>query len=109
MLAPLLGSAVREKVLLFLFARRKGYSREIARFFDTDLNQVQKQLDHLEAGGVLVSQTAGRTRLYEFSPRYAFRAELDAMLEKALRFLPESQQERLTLNRRRPRRRAKPL
>jgi DNA-binding MarR family transcriptional regulator len=108
-LEPLLGSAVREKVLLFIFARQKGYSREIARFFDTDPSQVQKQLDQLESGGVLVSQTVGRTRLYEFNPRYALRRELEALLAKALGFQPESLRERLTMNRRRPRRRAKPL
>lgn len=109
MLETLLGSAIREKVLLFIFARQKGYSREMARFFDTDLNQVQKQLDNLEAGGILVSHMAGRTRLYEFNPRYPFREELSALIEKALSFYPEELQERLTMNRRRPRRRAKPL
>ncbi len=81
----------------------------MADFFNISLNQVQKQMDGLEAGGVLVSQTAGRTRLYEFNPQYQFLAELRALLEKALSFYPEEVREDLQMNRRRPRRRAKPL
>jgi hypothetical protein len=70
---------------------------------------VQKQLDKLEAGGVLASTVVGRTRLYRFNPRYPLRAELRALLDKALTFYDLELQERLLLDRRRPRRRAKPL
>ncbi len=109
MLTSIFGSATREKVLLFLLAREKGYAREIADFFAISLNQIQKQMDGLEAGGVLVSQTVGRTRLYEFNPRYAFLVELKTLLEKALSFYPAEIRDDLQMNRRRPRRRAKPL
>jgi hypothetical protein len=109
MLESLLGSIGCERVLMFLFARDEGYAREIARFYDTDLNPVQKQLDKLESGGVLVSRKAGRTRLYAFNPRYPFLDELRALLEKALAFYPDELQDRLVMSRRRPRRRGKPL
>jgi predicted transcriptional regulator len=109
MLEPLFGSKIREKVLIFIFAREKGYAREIARFFDTDINQVQKQLDNLETGGILVSQSVGRTRLYEFNPRYLVRNELLAILDKSLKFYPDNLREQLIMNRRRPRRKNKPL
>lgn len=109
MLVSLFGSECREKTLVFIMARDSGYAAEIAQFFGTDLNQVQKQLDGLEAGGVLVSQTVGRTRLYEFSPRYPFIKELKSLLEKALRYYPAEMKGRLVMNRRRPRRRGKPL
>jgi hypothetical protein len=56
-----------------------------------------------------VSRTAGRTRLYEFNPRYTFLKELKSLLEKALSFYPEEEREKLLMNRRRPRRRGKPL
>jgi len=94
---------------MFLLARDEGYAREIARFYDTDLDPVQKQLDKLESGGALVSRTAGRTRLYTFNPRYPFLDELRALLEKALAFYPDDLQDRLVMSRRRPRRRGKPL
>jgi hypothetical protein len=81
----------------------------MAKFFDTDLYGIQKQLDKLETGGVLASYKAGRTRLYRFNPRYSFLKELRVLLEKALGFYPADEQERLRIFRRRPRRRGKPL
>jgi len=109
MLEPLLGSATCEKVLVFILTRTEGYATEIAQFFDTDLYGVQKQLEKLEVGGVLVSRTAGRTRLYEFNPRYPFLEELRNLLQKALSFYTDEDRDRLLINRRRPRRRGKPL
>lgn len=109
MLEPLLGSVNAERCLLFILARGEGYASEVARFFDTDLYGIQKQLDKLEAGGVLASYKAGRTRLYRFNPRYAFLKELRALLEKALDFYPAEERKRLCIVRKRPRRRGKPL
>jgi predicted ArsR family transcriptional regulator len=109
MLTPLLGTENSERALLFLLTRNEGYAREIAQFFNTNLYAIQRQLDKLEAGGVLVSRTVGRTRLYQFNPRYPFLHELKQLLEKALSFYPEDVRESLELNRRRPRKRDKPL
>ena len=109
MLESLLGSVNRERVLLFLLARREGYAREIAGFYETGLSPVQNQLEKLEYGGILVSRPVGRTRLYNFNPRYAFLPELKALLEKALSFYPEEERERLLMVRKRPRRKDKPL
>jgi predicted transcriptional regulator len=109
MLAPLLGSKGSENVLIFMIARGEGYARELSRFFSMDISTVQNQLDKLELGGILVSQTKGRTRIYTFNPRYAFLEELKQLLEKALSFYPEEEREKLVMNRRRPRRRGKVL
>jgi hypothetical protein len=109
MLEAILGSLSSERVLVFIFARKEGYAREIARFFETDLNPIQRQLDKLELAGVLVSRTAGRTRLYEFNPRYAFLGQIRSLLEKAITFYSPEDRERLVMVRRRPRRKGKPL
>ena len=109
MLVSLFGTENSERVLIFLLARNEGYAREIARLFDTNLYSIQRQLDKLETGGVLVSRTAGRTRLYQFNPRYPFLNELKQLLQKALSFYPEDVRESLVMNRRRPRKRDKPL
>jgi hypothetical protein len=109
MLEPILGSEGSERVLIFILAREQGYAREMARYFNVKPHPIQKQLDKLELGGVLVSQPVGRTRLYSFNPRYPFLKELRALLNKALAFYPASERERLLMNRRRPRRRGKPL
>ena len=109
MLKALFGSVNRERVLIYIFARGEGYAREMARFFETDLLGIQRQLVKLETGGVLYSRLAGRTRLYSFNPRYPFLTELKDLLDKAVSFYPESVRENLVLERKRPRRKGKPL
>jgi predicted transcriptional regulator len=109
MLESVLGSINRERVLLFIHCREEGYAREIARFFDTNLDPIQKQLDRLEAGGVLASRKAGKTRLYSFNTRCPFLKELKALLQKITTFCPDELMESLLMNRRRPRRRGKPI
>ncbi len=109
MLTPLLGSENSERVLIFILKRDEGYAREITRFFDATLYAIQQQLDKLEKGGILVSRKVGRTRLYEYNPRYPFLKELTALLEKAFFYYPEEMLEKLEMNRRRPRRKGKPL
>ncbi len=109
MIEVLLGSKNAERVLLYVFTRGEGYAREIAAFYNTDLKPIQMQLDKFEKGGVLVSRSLGRTRPYEFNPRYPFLNELKALLEKALSFYPAKEQEELTMNRRRPRAKGKTL
>ncbi len=109
MLEPILGSKNAERVLMFILARDQGYTREIARFSGADPDSVQKQLVKLELGGLLVSKSEGRTRLYRFNPRYSFLKELKALLNKALSFYAPDEVERLTIVRHRPRRKGKPL
>jgi len=109
LLEPVIGSANRERILIFLQARDEGYAREIARFFETGLFPIQNQLERLEAGGIIVSKEAGRTVLYKFNPRYALIKELKELLDKAISYYPDETQERLLMNRRRPRRRGKPI
>ncbi len=88
MLEPLLGSHTREQVLLFIQARGSGYTREIAAFFKTGIDPVQKQLKRLEAGDILLSCFKGRTLLYRFNPQYKFLSELKLLLKKVLKLYP---------------------
>ncbi|MEE8056279.1 MAG: winged helix-turn-helix domain-containing protein, partial [Pseudomonadales bacterium] len=69
---------------LFILAREEGYATEIARLYETDLSPIQKQLDRLERDGLLVNKKVGRTRVYQFNPRYAFLGEVKQLLAKAL-------------------------
>jgi len=109
MLEALFGSINRERVLLFLHSRDQGYAREIARFFKTNLNQIQKQLERLEQGGIVYNKLVGKTRLYSLNPRYPFLKELQALLDKVLKFYPDEEVDKLTMIRKRPRRKGKPL
>ena len=103
------GNETAGRVLLYLQNSGEGHARGIAQTFESSHSVVQKQLARLEIEGVLVSQLKGRTRVFTFNPRYALRAELAALLEKALLLLPESERERRYRQRTRPRRSGKPL
>ncbi len=109
MIEVLLGSKNAERVLIYIFSREEGYPRELARFFNTDLKSIQQQMDKLETGGVLVSRQVGRTRPYRFNPRYPFLKELKKLLEKALSFYSQNEQDELMMNRRRPRAKGKAI
>lgn len=109
MIESLLGSINKERVLIYLYANGTGYARAIADFFDTHLRNIQVQLDNLEVGGILVSRQQGRTRVYEFNPRWPLKDELIALVKRLLAFYPPEEAERLLGIRKRPRRRGKPL
>ena len=108
MLETLFGNSTIERVLFFITVYGEGYGNGIANTFDIPLLSVQKQLKRLEDGGVLVSQLKGKTRIYEFNPRYPFLNELKNILEKALELLPEREIKKYYRKRTRPRRKGKP-
>ncbi len=110
MFEAIFGNKSAERILIYIGARESGYGREIASFFDgSSLTSIQKQLDKLENANVLYSETQGRTRIYRFNPRYALYKQLKPLIEKAIEFYPAEIREQLLLNRRRPRRKGKPL
>ena len=109
MLKALFGSTAREQILLYLLTHLTAYPREIASALGYGLAPVQQLLQRLEDGGVVDSRLRGKVRLYRLSPRYAFRRELEALLRRALEFVPEDERERLYTPRLRPRKSGKPL
>ena len=109
MLEPLFNSEKKEKILLYLHTHGESYAREIAGAFQFHLSSVQNQLLNLETGGVLYSKLKGKVRLFGINPRYTFRKELEALLEKVLKFIPEEEIERFYKPRLRPRRTGKEL
>lgn len=107
MIESLLSPKTKEQVLIFLAGRKEGYAREISKFYNSSLSPVQIQLANLEEAGIIFGRNAGKTILYQFNPRYPFNKELLALLEKAISFMPESEKEKLLMNRKRPRRKDK--
>ena len=108
MLEGILGNRTAEKVLLYMERFDEAHAREIADVFGVSLSMVQRQLERFERAGALVSLSKGRTRLFTWNPRYAFRAELRGLLRRALNFLPDSDRRSYFTRRRRPRRTGKP-
>ncbi len=107
MLKAILGSKDKESVLQYLLAKKRGYGAQIARFYKSNASQINKQLASLEAEDVLVGFQAGKTRLYEFNPRYYFLNELQALLIKAREAYKDDIKNRLLYERTAPRKKGK--
>ncbi len=109
MLEAVFGSRPAERTLLYLECYGEGYPRGIARTYGVSVSQIQKQLRKLEDAGVLVSRDIGRTRLYQWNPRNPLVKPLRDLLRSELEALPRAEIEHYYRERRRPRRRGKPL
>lgn len=108
-LSGLFGNETAEKVLLFLENYETGYPRGIATAFGLSVSQVQNQLERFEHEGIIASRLIGKTRVYQWNPRYLFLTELRSILKKALVHLPADIHEKYFRQRVRPRRKGKPL
>jgi DNA-binding transcriptional ArsR family regulator len=108
MLDELFGNPTAAKVLTFVAMNRESYAQELADRFGLSLSTVQNQLVRLADGGVLVAVERGRTRLYSLNPRFVLARDLEAMLRRAVEYMPERERERY-IARRRPRARGKRL
>ena len=108
MLEGLFGNVIVERILFTLLVYGDAYALGLARLFDEPVNRFQQQLKRLEDAGIIVSRRVGRTRLYTVNPRYPFRRELMALVEKAFEFIPEDEKEKYYRRRTRPRRAGKP-
>jgi hypothetical protein len=109
MYTSLFGSRVAELCLLYIVNYGEGHIRGIAKTFDISIGQVQRQLEKLEAGGILVSQFSGNTKNFRLNPRLPIRGELTTLFERMLAVMPESETEKYFSERRRPRRTGKKL
>ena len=102
MLEALFGNTTTEKVLFYLLRYGHGYAKAMATKLGVPLYSIQRQLARLESGRIVASRKYGRTRLYEFDPRYPFRNELAELLRKAFSCLPEETVRNLYSDRTRP-------
>jgi len=105
----LMKSPVKEKVLLYIYTHGESYAREIARELGLYVRGIQHHLLKMEQDGILYSKLKGKVRLFGIEPRYPFKKELEAVLDKTLLFVPEEERKRLYTPRLRPRRTGKPL
>jgi len=100
-----------EKILIFLNLHGKANATELSRSFQSALDPIQKTLKKLEEGGLLASFLEGKTRVFQWNPRYPFLIEIQNLAKKAYTFLPLNIQERYfqKMRRKRPRKSGKPL
>ncbi len=105
----LFGSLSRERILTFIAARDQGYAREIVEFWNCSDRPIKRELNQLEADGVLIAKSFGRTITYSMNPRFFIRKELTTLLLKIIEAYPPEWREKLLFNRRRPRAKGKPI
>ena len=108
-LEAIFGNRSAAQVLLFLEAYGDGYASHIAATYRVPVMAVQRQLRRLEANGILLSRTAGRTRLFEFNARNPTVRNLRRFLAVELELLPPADVKRYFRQRQRPRRTGKRL
>jgi hypothetical protein len=111
MFEELFGSKIIEKVCFYLTANEKCFASELRRRFDLPIFGIQNALGRLEKQGVIVSFLVGKTRVYQWNPRYPLLAEFKAFLTKAYSYLPTAMKEKYyePIIRKRPRRTGKRL
>jgi DNA-binding transcriptional ArsR family regulator len=88
MLEALCGNKNIHRILIFLFVNNKCYGTQLHRAFETSLTPIQKALNRLEKGGLIISYYEGKTRLYQLNPAYPLLEELEQLLKKAYTLLP---------------------
>ena len=88
---------------MFLENYEKGYASEIARTFDTPLNQIQNQLNKFEDLGLLISRNEANARVFYFK-KSPVTDSLRRFLRDMLELLPEATLKKYYRERRRPRR-----
>lgn len=92
----LFGNKSVEHVLLFLFVNGKCYGSQLHRQLHLALTPLQKALEKLEKGQVLVSFYEGKTKIYQFNPAYPLFDELEALLKKAYTLLAPQEKKRFS-------------
>ncbi len=108
-LEAIFGNRTAAAVLLFLGNYDSGHANRIAKNFSMPVSVVQDQLRKLEAAGVLVSRTVGRTRVFEFNPRSPTATRLREFIAIELKALPDEIVKKYFRGRQRPRRTGKKL
>jgi len=111
MLESLFGNESVERVLFYLVQNKTCYALQLKKQLQFALSSIQQALLRLESGGILVSTLVGKTRVFQFNPRYPFLKELSSFLQTAYESLPEEIKKKYyeTRIRKRPRRTGKPL
>jgi hypothetical protein len=87
----LFGNKNIQKILLFLFVNGKCYGTQLHSQLRTPLTPLQKALQRLEKGGVLLSTYEGKTRIYQFNPAFPLLTELEPLLRKCYTLLPTNE------------------
>lgn len=83
MLEGLLGNKSAEKVMFALYIKEELHASAIAKFYNTALDPIKKQLKRFEEAGFLCSRLVGRSKLYSFNSQHPLHGPLKDVLKIA--------------------------
>ncbi len=109
MLEGVFGNKTAEKVLLHIFHYGESHAAGIVQDLELTKTSVLHQLNRFEIAGILVSKEVGRSRIYTFNPKSPLTKLIRDLIELAYESIPLSERQKLFHNRRRPRRKGKPV
>lgn len=109
MLESVFGNKTASWILLSLFHYGELHASVMAQLGDISLTAILNQLNRLEKGGILVSKSIGRSRVYSLNPKSPYRKSIKNILEIAYESMPLKERQKLFKNRLRPRRKGKPV
>lgn len=109
MIETIFGNATAAKVMLYLYHYGEAYASAISLDMNITKSQVIKQLNKFEASGILVSKLLGRVRVYTFNPKLGVTKKLRDLIGVFYEAISPSEREEMFSQRRRPRRKDKPV
>lgn len=109
MLEGIFGNTTAEKVLMSIHHHGEAHLGGIAADFGISKAAVRQQLNRFERAGVLVSKEMGRTRVYTFNRKSPLTRPVREIVEMAYDQLSIPEKEKIFHQRRRPRRKGKPV
>lgn len=109
MISTIFGNKTAAKVMLYLFHYGEAYANGISKDMGITLSQVQKQLDKFEEAGVFVSKKIGTVRIYTFNPKLGVVKKIKELIREFYDSIPLEQRQIMFNERRRPRRKGKPI
>jgi hypothetical protein len=109
MLEGIFGNKTAEKVLLHVFHYGEIYPSAIAQDYDLALDPIKRQLERFESAGVLVAKQLGRSRVFSFNLKSPYTKPIKDLIQITYQAIPLREREELFAQRRRPRRKDKPV
>lgn len=109
MIETIFGNTTAAKIMLYLFHNGEAYASGIASDMGITKSQVIKQLNRFEEAGIFVSKEMGKIRVYTFNPKLGVTKKLKDLIQVFYDAIPLEQKEQMFSERRRPRRKGKPV
>ena len=109
MLEGIFGNKTAEKILLHIYHYGAIHASAIADDYKIYKNSVLNQLNRFENAGVLISKQVGKSRIYSLNKKSPYYNAIKELLQIAYESIPLEERVKLFKERRRPRRKGKPI